>query len=150
MRNSPYSEVLRRKEVKMAAAEDVVRLYGQAHEIIKRVVNDSLTVQEVRQAFQRLLERKSTVNRSITQYGIEDRTVELLESRGILDIGDLIQCEEFRVCSFLVEHQDGYPMTNEEIREAIDRFMRLRARLDELGFNLVGKRHGRWALYDKL
>ncbi len=43
----------------MATAEDLVRIDGQAHEILKRVGNGSLDSQRVRKALQEIIEGKS-------------------------------------------------------------------------------------------
>lgn len=48
----------------MATAEQLVRINGQAHEIIKRVANGSLDVQAVRQALQQIIEKKPSVQDS--------------------------------------------------------------------------------------
>ena len=78
----------------------------------------------------------------------EPETTEVLLTAKIETLGELIVLDEFAVCQMLVADDLGFGMSNQLAMDAIQRFMRLRDRLDRLGLHFAGERHSEYPLFE--
>jgi hypothetical protein len=134
----------------MATVNDLVRLTSQFHEIVKRVENESLTIEQVREAFQALItaphsKRCTPINElGLENYGVLDR----LHGKDIHTTLDLAKYSEIQICDILIGDNDGFPMTNQRISWALDRFVMIRGLMEIRGLRFKGERHDRRRLYE--
>jgi hypothetical protein len=132
----------------MATSEDIVRLNAQFLEILKRIEKESLTLQQVREAFQALITAPHALRNTFisSELGLDQITVDQLGANGIITTLDLTRYNEFVVCQWLVEN-DGYPMSNQKVWDALDRFWMLRVLMEARGLKFQDDPHTRSELF---
>jgi hypothetical protein len=81
--------------------------------------------------------------------GLDPNTVEMLLGENIRTIGELLALDEVTACQMLVEDDLGYGMSNQLAHNAVQRFMELRGRLDQLGHGFAGLRRTESYLFEQ-
>jgi hypothetical protein len=82
-------------------------------------------------------------NPPIATLGFDSDVEERLYKAGIRTLADLIEEQEFNVCHMLLEDDLGIGVNNSVVSAAIERFERLRGRMDVLGHGFAGPRLAR-------
>jgi glutaredoxin 2 len=125
----------------VATSEDIVRLNAQFLEILKRVDHESLTLEQVREAFQVLITAQHAKrNLPVTKLGLDEFTVQQLQNFGVWTTLGLARYDELSVVRILKEGREGYPVEDGALMEAIEMFELLRTLIENRGLKFQGPR----------
>jgi hypothetical protein len=133
----------------MVTVEDIVRLHRQVGEILKRLENESLKIEQVREAFQQLITAPhADRNALISDLGIDSFVAIQFGIRGVRTTLDLTEIKEDDVIRVLLPGCKRYKGPNGRLMEAIDLFMELRQLLEVRGLRFKGAHHTRDELFE--
>lgn len=86
-------------------------------------------------------------NPPIATLGFDRDVEERLYKAGVRTLADLVAAPELTVCRMLLEDDLGFGMSNSIVSAAIERFERLRGRMDVFGLGFAGPRRSPQDLY---
>jgi hypothetical protein len=128
-------------------ASDHTRLLRQFAVVLERLDSGSLTAAQIRDALQQLIE--SPHASSLSLLNIDESTLHLLLQHGVHRIPQFRELSEIAVVQMLCEDDLGFGMSNELASQAVQRFLRLRGCLEELGVKMQGDRHTEAYLFEQ-